>query len=147
MNADELALLTEIEAAPRRLDRRFIYADRLEERADPRAEFIHVWHEMETLKPWSERYLDLFRIRQELRADIDKDWLRRLGYFHQHSPMFTELPPVSLATADAVSGIVVSPGHKGRSGPGRRTGIHRAATGIQAAGGAEGVVPVSDVDL
>jgi uncharacterized protein (TIGR02996 family) len=93
MNAAELALITEIEAAPRRLDRRLIYADWLEERADPRSEFIHVCHEMESLKPWEECYVELFRTRQKLRADIDPGWLRRLNYFDQHSPMFTELPP------------------------------------------------------
>lgn len=95
MSPDESDFLADIEAEPDNIDRRLVYADWLEERSDPRGEFIQIWHEMQSdsLKPWTERYLDLFRRRQKLRRNIDEDWLTRLGYFHQHSPLFTETPP------------------------------------------------------
>lgn len=91
----EQQFLAEIKASPRQLDRRMIYADWLEERGDARAEFIHIWHEMESasLLPWSLKFEKLFRTRQTLRQEIDEEWLKQMGYFHQHSPMFTERPP------------------------------------------------------
>jgi len=91
----EQQFLAEIKASPRQLDRRMIYADWLEERGDPRAEFIHIWHEMESasLLPWSLTFEKLFRNRQALRQEIDEYWLKQMGYFHQHSPLFAERPP------------------------------------------------------
>lgn len=95
MSPEESHFLAAIEAEPDNLDRRLVYADWLEEHSDPRAEFIQIWHEMhsDSLKPWTERYLELFRRRQVLRPDIDKGWLTLLGYYHQHTPLFTEAPP------------------------------------------------------
>ncbi len=92
MDQAEQAFLNEIAVAPHALDRRLIYADWLEERLDPRADFIRNRQEMQSEKPWTERYDDLWRANRKLRDSIDSGWLRRMGYTALHQPMFTELP-------------------------------------------------------
>lgn len=92
MKSDESIFLTEIEAAPRSVDRRLIYADWLEEQGDPRGELIQIWHEQDSLKPWTIEYADrASRIRQ-LQDEIDADWLTQLGYSAKYRPMLAEIP-------------------------------------------------------
>jgi len=92
MKAEEQEFLHEIEVAPHAIDRRLIYADWLEEKGDPRAEFIQLWHEMRSLKPWSEKYSYYASRLRSLRGGIDKRWLDRLGYDSRYQLMLGELP-------------------------------------------------------
>ena len=98
----EQQFLAEIKASPRQLDRRMIYADWLEERGDPRAEFIHIWHEMESasLLPWSLTFEKLFRNRQALRQEIDEYWLKQMGYFHSTRPCLRNGRPIVIRSGD-----------------------------------------------
>jgi uncharacterized protein (TIGR02996 family) len=69
-----------------------IYADWLEERGDPRGEYIRLWVEMARLPPHSDRYADLKLREKALRGRIDAKWLATMGLVPKHRPLFSTLP-------------------------------------------------------
>jgi uncharacterized protein (TIGR02996 family) len=88
----EAAFVQTILAHPEDESARLVYADWLEERGDPRGEFIRVEHEMTAVPVHSDRYVELKARRNELVPQIDKAWRGRLGYVPTYRPMFTHLP-------------------------------------------------------
>jgi uncharacterized protein (TIGR02996 family) len=72
---EELAFLTAIRDRPNDEATRLIYADWLEERGDPRGEFIRVECELATLSVRNERYNKLKERAKELAKKIDTLWL------------------------------------------------------------------------
>jgi uncharacterized protein (TIGR02996 family) len=77
--ADEEAFLRGILAHPDDAMLWSIYADWLEERGDPRAEFLRVQAELMTLPPQDAHRTGLKRKARELRAGLDPGWLTLLG--------------------------------------------------------------------
>ena len=61
---------------------RLIYADWLEERGDPRAEFIRVQCELAKLQPYHERYAELHPREQELLDQYEAQWRSELPYVY-----------------------------------------------------------------
>jgi uncharacterized protein (TIGR02996 family) len=71
---------------------RLVYADWLEERGDPRGEFIRVAVEIAKAAPHTDRYAAL-RVRlKTLRECVNSDWATALGYQPRHRPLFGVLP-------------------------------------------------------
>jgi uncharacterized protein (TIGR02996 family) len=89
---EESAFLAAIQAAPQDDAVRLVYADWLEERDDPRGEFIRLQAEMLALPAYSDRYVRLKARREELRPRIEAAWLRTMGYVPRHRPLFHRLP-------------------------------------------------------
>ncbi len=89
---EEAAFLAGIRANPGDAALRLVYADWLEERGDPRAEFIRIWEEMATLPAYTDRYVELKARRNELAPKIDEGWRTQLGYVPTYRPLFTSLP-------------------------------------------------------
>lgn len=92
VNSEESIFLEEIAAAPRSVDRRLIYADWLEEHADPRGEFIQQWHLLDSFRPWTVEFGDCSRRIRQLRDSISAEWLKRLEYSATYRPMLAEIP-------------------------------------------------------
>ena len=88
----DTVFLTAIAADPDDPGRRLIYADWLEEQGDVRAEFIRLMEEMKTLPIHSDRFAALRPRRNELRQQLDPQWITQMGYQPTHRPMFTKLP-------------------------------------------------------
>jgi uncharacterized protein (TIGR02996 family) len=57
--SEDKVFLQDILASPEDADLRLIYADWLEERADPRSELIRVCQAMRGVPVWSDRYWEL----------------------------------------------------------------------------------------
>src|SRR5262245_7867835 len=89
---EEKALLAAAQSAPEDDAVRLVYADWLEDRDDPRGEFIRLEAEMGRLPPYSDRYVQLKARREELRPRIQEKWLRAMGYVPRHRPLFHDLP-------------------------------------------------------
>lgn len=90
---EETAFLRGIEAAPDDAALRLAYADWLEELGETqRAECIRVEAAMAAVPVYSDRYQELKPRRAELRAALEPEWLRQMGYVPRHRPMFTKLP-------------------------------------------------------
>jgi uncharacterized protein (TIGR02996 family) len=90
---EETAFLRGIEGAPDDAALRLAYADWLDERGEAqRAECIRVEAAMAALPAYSDRYQELKPRRTELRAALEPEWLRQMGYVPRHRPMFTKLP-------------------------------------------------------
>ncbi len=87
------AFLRAIAAAPDDTAPRLVYADWLDERDDPRAEFIRLQTAMDALPVSGEEYAARRLRREALRAEIDPAWLAAMGYTLRHRPLFTKLPP------------------------------------------------------
>jgi uncharacterized protein (TIGR02996 family) len=64
---------------PEDLITRLVYADWLDERGDPRGEYLRVQATLVSLTVDDGRAADLLRRRQELRSLLPKDWLDRIG--------------------------------------------------------------------
>jgi uncharacterized protein (TIGR02996 family) len=90
--SDDAAFVAATQATPPDDDSRLVYADWLEDRSDPRGEFIRVQAEMADLPVYSDRYVNLKKRRRALQAQVDADWCRAMGYVPRHRPLFTRLP-------------------------------------------------------
>jgi uncharacterized protein (TIGR02996 family) len=86
--SDEAAFLNAVRAAPSDQAPRLVYADWLDERADPRGELIRVEEEMRSLPAFADRYWELKPRRNGLRERADPDWLAALGYGTVVRPLF-----------------------------------------------------------
>lgn len=71
---------------------RLIYADWLEERGDPRGEYLRLCVEMASLPPHSDRYADLKLRQKALHGRMDAKWLATMGLIPKHRPLFSTLP-------------------------------------------------------
>jgi uncharacterized protein (TIGR02996 family) len=80
--------LRAIEAEPGDRTRRLVFADWLDERADPRGELIRVEEEMRTLPVFSDRFWELKPRRNELRAAAGPEWCGRMRYGTEREPVF-----------------------------------------------------------
>jgi uncharacterized protein (TIGR02996 family) len=85
---DEEAFLASVRAAPNDTALRLIYADWLDERADPRAALVRVEEEMRQLPVFSDRYWQLKPKRNALRAPAPAEWLEAMGYGRDCQPLF-----------------------------------------------------------
>jgi uncharacterized protein (TIGR02996 family) len=89
---DEAAFLRAIADAPEDVAPRLVYADWLDERDDPRGEFIRVQLELERTAPLAERYSPLRARSRALRRLVDPAWATAAGYPPRHRPLFAALP-------------------------------------------------------
>ena len=80
--------LRAIEAEPGDRTRRLVFADWLDERADPRGELIRVEEEMRTLPAFSDRFWELKPRRNELRAAAGPEWCGRMRHGTECEPVF-----------------------------------------------------------
>lgn len=78
MDDEQRLLLDEVLSDPDADDARLIYADWLEERDDPRGEFIRVQCELARADPLSERYCDLSERNAALLAEHRDGWIDEL---------------------------------------------------------------------
>jgi uncharacterized protein (TIGR02996 family) len=85
---EEADFLREIQTNPRDRSTRLVFADWLEERADPRHELIRVEEEMDRLPAFADRFWELKPRRNKLRASADPEWLAALGYGTVCRPLF-----------------------------------------------------------
>src|SRR5262245_14001334 len=79
MLAEELEFLREIEASPADETPRLIYADWLEERGDPRAEYLRREVELHTLSADSRRFHQLAQELRDMREEFEPKWLVAVG--------------------------------------------------------------------
>ncbi len=91
-NSPDQQFLEQIARNPGDTKLRLIYADWLGEHGDPRGEFIRLFHAMQGLPVWSDRYQQLKGQRTRLRVEVDRAWATQLGYQPVYQPLFTELP-------------------------------------------------------
>jgi uncharacterized protein (TIGR02996 family) len=80
--------LRAIEAEPGDRTRRLVFADWLDERADPRGELIRIEEEMRTLPVFSDRFWELKPRRNELRAAAGPEWCGRMRHGTECEPVF-----------------------------------------------------------
>lgn len=80
--------LTAITAQPTDRTLRLVYADWLDERADPRAELVRVEEEMRELPVFGDRFWELKPRRNELRALAGAEWCGRMRYGTECEPVF-----------------------------------------------------------
>ncbi|MBM3981305.1 MAG: TIGR02996 domain-containing protein [Planctomycetes bacterium] len=80
--------LTAITAQPADRTLRLVYADWLDERADPRAELVRVEEEMRDLPVFGDRFWELKPRRNELRALAGAEWCGRMRYGTECAPVF-----------------------------------------------------------
>jgi uncharacterized protein (TIGR02996 family) len=71
---------------------RLVYADWLDERDDPRGEYIRLQVEIERTAPHTDRYVALRTRLKALRGPIDSAWKEAMGYRPRHRPLFATLP-------------------------------------------------------
>jgi uncharacterized protein (TIGR02996 family) len=71
---------------------RLVYADWLDERDDPRGEYIRLQVEIERTAPHTDRYVALRTRLKALRGHIDSIWVEAMGYRPRHRPLFATLP-------------------------------------------------------
>jgi uncharacterized protein (TIGR02996 family) len=83
---DHEAFLRAIAERPDDQGPRLVYADWLDEQADPRAEWLRVEAELWTRPPGDPRRQELGRRGRELRAGLDAAWLRRVEGGRLFSP-------------------------------------------------------------
>jgi len=79
-------------ASPADTSRRLVYADWLEERGDPRSEYVRLRVEIDKFAPHTSRYGELRNRLKELRGQMDSVWLNAMGYQLRHRPLFTVMP-------------------------------------------------------
>jgi uncharacterized protein (TIGR02996 family) len=84
--------LPQVRATPDDTALRLVYADWLEEQGDPRGELIRLETRLSSLAPSGDEYVQLKPRRDELRSQVDKKWLRAMGYVPRHRPLFGRLP-------------------------------------------------------
>jgi uncharacterized protein (TIGR02996 family) len=90
--SEEDAFIKAVIAHPEDDAPRLIYADWLEERGDPRGEYLRLRVEMAHLPPHSDRYADLKARQKSLRVRMDAKWLAAMGLVPKHRPLFSALP-------------------------------------------------------
>ena len=78
--ADDADFLKAIRAAPADPVPRLIYADFLDDHADPRADLIRSQERMRELPPYSDEYWLLKPSRDAIKADAPAEWLRAMSY-------------------------------------------------------------------
>src|ERR687885_495 len=81
---EEQGFLQAMAAEPNDDRLRLTYADWLEERGDPRGEFVRVCQGMRAAPVWSDRYWQLKARRNQLRAQCPLPWLEATGYDGGH---------------------------------------------------------------
>ena len=91
MSEDE-AFLRAVAAAPADEAPRLVYADWLDERGDPRGEYIRLQSEIGRTAPHTDRYATLRTRLKALRGNVDPAWAEAMGYRPRHRPLFTVLP-------------------------------------------------------
>jgi uncharacterized protein (TIGR02996 family) len=89
---DEAGFLRAIADDPEDDAPRLVYADWLDERDDPRGEFIRVQLEFERTAPLAERYAVLRARARALRRLVDPEWAVAMGFPPRHRPLFAALP-------------------------------------------------------
>lgn len=89
---NEDAFLRSIAEMPEDDAPRLVYADWLEERGDPRGEFIRLKAEIARAAPHSEQYWVLRARLKSLSQLIDPGWATVMGYQPRHRPLFAKLP-------------------------------------------------------
>ena len=91
--SDERAFLKAIRANPEDRTARFVYADWLQERDDPRGELVRIETELPTLPIYSDRYWELKPRRRELLNAAGKPWLKQMGYGGtDYQSVFADVP-------------------------------------------------------
>ena len=91
---DEAAFLQAIAADPRDDTVRLVYADWLEERADPRFELVRVCQAMRAVPVYADEYWQLKARRNELLPQFDIDRLEATGYDgSRYDPVFRDGVP------------------------------------------------------
>ena len=88
---DDEAFLAAVANAPADDAPRLVYADWLDERGDPRGEFIRLQFEIARLAPRDARYAAARTRLRALRAGIDPAWAVAMGYPPRHLPLFAAL--------------------------------------------------------
>jgi uncharacterized protein (TIGR02996 family) len=89
---DEDGFLRAIADTPEDDAPRLVYADWLDERNDPRGEFVRVQVEIDRAIPRADRYATLRTRSRALRRLIDPGWAAAVGYPPRHRPLFAALP-------------------------------------------------------
>ncbi len=69
-----------------------MYADWLDERDDPRGEYIRLQAEITRVAPHTDRYAALRGRLKALRAGVTPAWVEAMGYRPRHRPLFAVLP-------------------------------------------------------
>src|SRR5262245_19322229 len=88
----ETPFIEAIRANPNDVAARLVYADWLEERGDPRGEFIRIEEEMRPLPVFSDRFWELKPRRNELRQESTDNWLESMRYGTDCQPVFRHVP-------------------------------------------------------
>jgi uncharacterized protein (TIGR02996 family) len=88
----ETPFLDAIRAQPQDVAHRLIYADWLEERADPRGELIRIEEEMRRLPVFSDRYWESKARCDVLRKTSPPEWIQILQYGNHWQPTFAHTP-------------------------------------------------------
>lgn len=84
--------LAAIAAAPHDRLPRLVYADWLDERADPRGELIRLEEETRERVAWDDVLWKLKPRRNDLRRQTDADWLKAMDYGQSCEPLFRGQP-------------------------------------------------------
>jgi uncharacterized protein (TIGR02996 family) len=92
MSSDEAALLQAVIATPDDDLPRLVYADWLDERGDPRGEYIRLQVEITRAAPHTDQYAALRGRLKALRATVPPAWVEAMGYRPRHRPLFAVLP-------------------------------------------------------
>src|SRR5262245_25234308 len=77
--SQEQAFLDQLAAKPGDDVTRLVYADWLEERGDPRADYLRLEIELAGVEEYEERHDPLEQRARELRAGLDPAWVERAG--------------------------------------------------------------------
>src|SRR5262245_34066739 len=85
---NEAAFLAAIRAAPNDAALRLVYADWLDEEADPRGELVRIEEEMRQLPVFSDRFWELKPLRNQLRGQAPPEWLEVMRYGTDCHPVF-----------------------------------------------------------
>ncbi|WP_171472587.1 TIGR02996 domain-containing protein [Frigoriglobus tundricola] len=80
--------LNAIAAQPADRTLRLVYADWLDERADPRGELIRVEEQMRQLPVFADRFWELKLRRNELRTHAGAEWCGQMRYGTECEPVF-----------------------------------------------------------
>ncbi len=91
MSNDE-GFLQAIAADPTDNTTRLVYADWLDERDDPRGEYIGLQAEIGQVAPHTDRYAVLRTRVKALRERVDPAWTEAMGYRPRHRPLFATMP-------------------------------------------------------
>jgi uncharacterized protein (TIGR02996 family) len=82
------SFLDAIRADPKDVALRLVYADWLQEQGDQRGDLVRIEEEMRQLPVFSDRFWQLKRVRNDLRARMPEEWLETMGYGSECRPIF-----------------------------------------------------------